>query len=325
MIMTRTKKEITMLDLILSTESRVLSTNITDFEKQAEQFLSTLTQSFETDEDFGRAKEEVKILKELEDKTRAAIKNAQQGDINELIAQAEAIADKFRDERLSRDKLVKAKEAEVRQRIADEAIAEIMDVRNKTCTESAISLALEITTPKNEINQRMQWATKNKRTIDGLVKGVTAEKNLVLAEIAQEIARLQSRLKLIPISHEYLFSDAVKLIAGEDDLEEIVAQRIEDEKQREAQLKADAEAAAEKAKLEAEEQAKVQAEAAAVAQEMKAQNQPAAPAQSAVENHGFVIQISLPPMPQADAVTIAREVKAVYGDKYEVTLKPLKG
>ena len=314
-----------MLDLILSTESRVLSTNITDFEKQADQFLSTLTQSFETDEDFGCAKEEVKILKELEDKTRAAIKNAQRGDINKLIEQAEAIADKFRDERLSRDKLVKAKEAEVRQRIADEAIAEIMDVRNKTCTESAISLALEITTPKNEINQRMQWATKNKRTIDGLVKGVTAEKNLVLAEIAQEIARLQSRLKLIPISHEYLFSDAVKLIAGEDDLEEIVAQRIEDEKQREAQRKAEAEAAACKAKQEAEEQAKVQAEAAAVAQEMKAQNQPAAPAQSAVENHGFVIQISLPPMPQADAVTIAREVKAVYGDKYEVTLKPLKG
>ena len=75
-----------MLDLILSTESRVLSTNITDFEKQADQFLSTLTQSFETDEDFGRAKEEVKILKELEDKTRAAIKNAQRGDINKLIA-----------------------------------------------------------------------------------------------------------------------------------------------------------------------------------------------------------------------------------------------
>lgn len=52
-----------MLDLILSTESRVLSTNITDFEKQADQFLSTLTQSFETDEDFGRAKEEVKSSK----------------------------------------------------------------------------------------------------------------------------------------------------------------------------------------------------------------------------------------------------------------------
>ena len=313
-----------MLDLILSTESRVLSTNITDFEKQAEQFLSTLTQSFETDEDFGRAKEEVKILKELEDKTRAAIKNAQQGDINELIAQAEAIAERFRQERLSRDKLVKEKEASIKDNIANAAIIEILDTRNSACGESAISLALEFTMPKDTLKKRINDATKNKRTIDGLTKAVNAEKALVLAELMSEIARLQSRLKLIPISHEYLFSDAVKLIAGEDDLEEIVAQRIEAEKQREEQRKADAEAAAEKAKQEAEEQAKVQAEAAAVAQEMEAQTPPVSPAQSAVENHGFVIQISLPPMPQADAVTVAREVKAQYGDKYEVTLKPVK-
>ena len=309
-------------ELIISTESKVLTCNIADFEKQAEQFLSTLTQSFETDEDFGRAKEEVKLLKELEDKTRAAIKNAQQGDINELIAQAEAIAERFRQERLSRDKLVKEKEASIKDNIANAAIIEILDTRNSACGESAISLALEFTMPKDTLKKRINDATKNKRTIDGLTKAVNAEKALVLAELMSEIARLQSRLKLIPISHEYLFSDAVKLIAGEDDLEAIVAQRIEEEKQREEQRKA--EAVAEKAKLEAEEQAKVQAEAA-VTQEMEEQTPSATPAQSAVENHGFVIQISLPPMPQADAVTVAREVKAQYGDKYEVTLKPLKG
>ena len=313
------EKQEQKFELIISTESKVLACNIADFEKKADQFLSTLTQSFETDEDFGRAKEEVIILKELEDKTRAAIKNAQQGDINELIAQAEAIAERFRQERLSRDKLVKEKEASIKDNIANAAIIEILDTRNSACSESTISLALEFTMPKDTLKKRINDATKNKRTIDGLTKAVNAEKALVLAELMSEIARLQSRLKLIPISHEYLFSDAVKLIAGEDDLEEIVAQRIEEEKQREA------EAVAEKAKLEAEEQAKVQAEAAAVAQEMETQTPPAAPAQSAVENHGFVIQITLPPMPQADAVTIAREVKSAYGDQYEVTLKPLKG
>jgi phage-related predicted endonuclease protein len=313
------EKQEQKFELIISTESKVLACNIADFEKKADQFLSTLTQSFETDEDFGRAKEEVKILKELEDKTRAAIKNAQQGDINELIAQAEAIAERFRQERLSRDKLVKEKEASIKDNIANAAIIEILDTRNSACSESTISLALEFTMPKDTLKKRINDATKNKRTIDGLTKAVNAEKALVLAELMSEIARLQSRLKLIPISHEYLFSDAVKLIAGEDDLEEIVAQRIEEEKQRKA------EAVAEKAKLEVEEQAKVQAEAAAVAQEMETQTPPAAPAQSAVENHGFVIQITLPPMPQADAVTIAREVKSAYGDQYEVTLKPLKG
>lgn len=292
------EKQEQKFELIISTESKVLACNIADFEKQADQFLSTLTQSFETDEDFGRAKEEVKILKELEDKTRAAIKNAQQGDINELITQAEAIAERFRQERLSRDKLVKEKEASIKDNIANAAIIEILDTRNSACGESTISLALEFTMPKDALKKRINDATKNKRTIDGLTKAVNAEKALVLAELMSEIARLQSRLKLIPISHEYLFSDAVKLIAGEDELEEIVAQRIEEEKQREEQRKA--EAVAEKAKLEAEEQAKVQAEAAeaaAVAQEMETQTPPAAPAQSAVENHGFVIQITLPPMP----------------------------
>jgi len=313
----------TEFNLVLTTESKVLSTNIVEFKKQAEQFLATLTSKFETDDDFAAAKEEVKTLKEVEDKIRAAIKSAQSGEITALITSAENIAERFRQERLARDKLVKLKESEVKQGIINGALDEISGVRGKY--ESSISLALEQTMPKSVITKRIEEATKNKRTLDGLVKSVNAEKALVLAELMSEIARLQSRLKLIPISQEYLFSDAVKLIAGEDDLEEIVAQRIEDEKQREAQRKAEAEAAAEKAKQEAEEQAKVQAEAAAVAQEMEEQTPSATPAQSAVENHGFVIQISLPPMPQADAVTVAREVKAQYGDKYEVTLKPLKG
>ena len=43
-------------ELIISTESKVLACNITDFEKQAEQFLSTLTATFETDDDFAAAK-----------------------------------------------------------------------------------------------------------------------------------------------------------------------------------------------------------------------------------------------------------------------------
>ena len=74
-----------MLELILSTESRVLSTNIKDFEQRAEQFLSGLTQKFETDDDFVAAKEEVKTLKEVEEKIRAAIKTATSGEVVSLI------------------------------------------------------------------------------------------------------------------------------------------------------------------------------------------------------------------------------------------------
>lgn len=78
-------------ELILSTESKVLTTNIADFEKQADAFISTLTSNFETDDDFLAAKEEVKILKELEDKTRLAIKNAVGGDIKNSLKQQKAL------------------------------------------------------------------------------------------------------------------------------------------------------------------------------------------------------------------------------------------
>ncbi|TNG94033.1 hypothetical protein FHQ28_05415 [Pasteurellaceae bacterium USgator11] len=302
-------------ELIISTESKVLACNIADFEKKAEQFLSTLTTRFETDDDFGRAKDEVKLLKELEDKTRAAIKNAQQGDINQLITQAEAIAERFREARLDRDKLVKAKEDEIKRHITTTALDEIQAVQSNV--ESAVSLAMAQTMPKNTLQQRITEATKNKRTIDGLTKAVNAEKTLILAEIATEAARLKGRLNLIPISHDYLFSDAVKLIAGQDDLAAIVQERIAAEQQREAELKA---------KAEQEALAKAQAQqAAAVAETQKPQPTPTEPAQSAVQHHGFVIQITLPPMPQADAITIAREVKAFYEERYDVSLKPLKG
>ena len=306
-------------ELIISTESKVLACNIADFEKQAEQFLSTLTQNFETDDDFAAAKEEVKLLKELEDKTRAAIKNAQQGDINQLIEQAEAIAERFRQERLSRDKLVKTKEAEIKERIVTAALDEIMKVRHSNCDESTISLALEITMPKNKINQRIWESIKRRSTIHTLTAAVNAERGLILAEIMQETARLKSRLKQIPIAHDYLFSDATKLIAGTDELEPIVAERIAAEQQREAELKAKAEqealakeqaeqAAAEKAKQEAEERAKTQAQAATVAETQKSQLTPT----ESVEN--FVITISLNNTTRTQAIDTAQSLKTRFGD-----------
>lgn len=145
-------------ELILSTESRVLSTNIADFEKQAEQFLSTLTNKFETDEDFGAVAEEIKTLEDVEKKIRAAIKSAQSGEIAKLIESAERIAEKFRQERLNREKLVKAKKEEVKQGIVDTAFKNISQVRYSY--ESDISLALEKTMPKQDLFKRLQGATE---------------------------------------------------------------------------------------------------------------------------------------------------------------------
>jgi hypothetical protein len=295
----------TEFNLILTTESKVLSTNIVEFEKQAEQFLATLTNKFETDDDFAAAKEEVKTLKEVEDKIRAAIKSAQSGEIAALITSAENIAERFRQERLARDKLVKLKESEIKQNIINGALDEISEIRSKY--ESSVSLALEQTMPKSAITNRLEEATKNKRKLDGLVKSVNVEKTLILAELAQESARITARLKMIPVAYEHLFRDALQLVAGTDDLEPIIAERVNAEQQREAELKA-----------KAEEDAKAKAESKAVASEMETQSavektQENSTALSGDPTFNFEVRIAFTGT-QEQAIALARKVKAQYGD-----------
>lgn len=312
-----------MFDLILSTESRVLSTNITDFEKQADQFLSTLTVKFETDEDFAAAKEEVKTLKEAEDKIRAAIKWAQSGEIAALITSAENIAERFRQERLARDKLVKLKESEIKENIVNTAFENISKVRYGY--ESDISIALERTMPKQDLLKRLHNATARRSTLATLTKAVQAEENLILAELAQESARLIARRKLLPVSHEHLFKDWLELITSNCDLKPIVEERIQMEEQREQARIAQAEA--EKARV-------AQAQAQAEAEKAKTEE---AETESAVEKtqenltalnendsktYRFEVRIGFTST-LSKAIELAKQVKEQFGLENNVSLKKM--
>lgn len=306
-----------MLDLILSTESRVLSTNITDFEKQADQFLSTLTVKFETDEDFAAAKEEVKTLKEVEDKIRNSIKLAQSGEIAKLIESAEKIAEKFREERLKRDKLVKSKESEIKENIVNTAFENISKVRYGY--ESDISIALERTMPKQDLLKRLHNATARRSTLATLTKAVQTEENLILAELAQESARLIARRKLLPVSHEHLFKDWLELITSNCDLKPIVEERIEMEEQREqariaqAQAQAEAEAEAEQAKTEeAETESAVE----------KTQENLTALNENDSKTYRFEVRICFTST-LSKAIELAKQVKEQFGLENNVSLKKM--
>lgn len=290
-----------MFDLILSTESRVLSTNITDFEKQSDQFLATLTQKFESDEDFAAAKEEVKTLKEIEDKIRNSIKLVQSGEIAKLIESAEKIAEKFREERLKRDKLVKAKESEIKENIVNTAFENISKVRYGY--ESDISIALEHTMPKQDLLKRLHNATARRSTLATLTKAVQTEENLILAELAQESARLIARRKLLPVSHEHLFKDWLELITSNCDLKPIVEERIQMEEQREQARIAQAQAEAEKAKTE-----KAKTERALE----KTQENLTALSDEPLQD--FIISIRLNQIIKSQAIAIALGLKERFGD-----------
>ncbi|AWY03291.1 hypothetical protein [Pasteurella phage Pm86] len=310
-------------ELILSTESKVLACNIQDFKAQAEKFLSTITNTFETDEDFGKAKEEVKLLKEVEDRTREAIKNARQGDIQELISQAEEIAEQFRQKRLFLDKTVKTREVEIKSEIVSTALDEA--IRSMSGYENDVAIALSSKFSRNAIKSRLEEATKRRSTIATLEKAVNVEKTLIISEISAEGARVAERRKMIPINYEYLFKDWQSLISGEQDLEPIIKQRIVEEEKREAELKAKAEAEAQaKMREEAQAQAKAQAEIEAIQAQEKQSNM-----ESAVEKtqestntnepvFEFLVKIPFTGT-MNEAVAFAREIKAKYGDQVQLT------
>ncbi|WP_174759327.1 hypothetical protein [Avibacterium paragallinarum] len=226
-------------NLILSTESKVLSTNISTFQQQAENYLAGLSNRFETDDDFAQAKQDIKDLTELEKRTKEAIANAQNGEIKQLIEQAQAMAERFRQARLEREKLVKTKEAEIKASIVNDAFERLAVI--KSGFENDVCIALEQVISKATIKKRLDEATKRRSTLATLTKAVNAEETLIGAEIAAEAARLSARRKLIPISYEYLFKDWLNLITGDDDLEPIIQARIADEEKREAKIKAKAE------------------------------------------------------------------------------------
>lgn len=310
-----------MLDLILSTESRVLSTNITDFEKQADQFLSTLTVKFETDEDFVAAKEEVKTLKEVEDKIRAAIKSAQSGEIAKLIESAEKIAEKFREERLKRDKLVKSKESEIKENIVNTAFKNISKVRYGY--ESDISLALERTMPKQDLLKRLHNATARRSMLSTLTKAVQAEENLILAELAQESARLISRRKLLPVSHEHLFKDWLELITSNCDLKPIVEERIQMEEQREQARIAQAQAEAEKARVTQAEDEKAKTEEAETESAVeKTQENLTTLNENDSKTYLFEVRIGFTST-LSKAIELAKQVKEQFGLENNVSLKKM--
>lgn len=298
-----------MLDLILSTESRVLSTNIIDFEKQADQFLSTLTVKFETDEDFAAAKEEVKTLKEVEDKIRNSIKLAQSGEIAKLIESAEKIAEKFREERLKRDKLVKSKESEIKENIVNTAFENISKVRYGY--ESDISIALERTMPKQDLLKRLHNATARRSMLSTLTKAVQTEENLILAELAQESARLIARRKLLPVSHEHLFKDWLELIISNCDLKPIVEERIEMEEQREQARIAQAEA--EKAKTE---EAETESAVEKTQENLTSLNENDSKTYRFEVRIGFTSTLS-------KAIELAKQVKEQFGLENNVSLKKM--
>ncbi|MBV7434528.1 hypothetical protein KRX19_05750 [Cardiobacteriaceae bacterium TAE3-ERU3] len=274
-----------MKDLIIRVHTEIADTNIEPFRAQAEKYLADINTELQTDEDFAQAEQDCKDLKELESKTRTTIEEVVNGnaDVEKIIASAKAIAEQFRTTRLALEKLVKSEKERRKQDIINEAVKKVQAAYGLV---KEIRPMLAITTPMADLVKRIEEAAKNKRSIDGIEKGVNTEATNIAAELSQEIGRLKDRYKQIPEDKAYLFRDLDTLVAGNEDIAAVVAQRIADEEQRIAD---------EKARIEAEAKAKAEAELAARQEAKKAQQKtaPEQPKEEPVKREE--------PTPQADA------------------------
>ncbi len=314
-----------MKELAIKIESKVLANNLSDFEQQAEKYLSGLTAKFESDDDFVRAKEEVKELKELEERTKAAIDAAinDSAEVKSLIDSAQAIVERFRAARLERDRLVKSKEKEVREGIISKHITDMRNARSVIPAE--LAPALEITMPESQSAQRLRDAAKGKRTLAGLEKGVAAEDSAITAEMFAEIQRIKERREMIPAEYKHLFADAAQLLAGTDDLSAIVAERIAQEEQRQEEARKAEEARqaeeAEKAsKAEEERQARETVQQAPAEPNILANDETAGVESDASEeeSHEYMITLTIDTT-ESHAITVAREIKQRYGNNVKLT------
>lgn len=252
-----------MKDLVIKVETNIASCNLDAFKAQAQQYLANLHDSYETDEDFAILTSEVKELKELEDKTRSAIEAVLNGnkEVETIINEARNIAESFRQERLSRNKLVTDKSNEIKQAILDDAFNDIKTIVSNQ--DSQLITAIGAKFSPQEIKAKLSEAIKGKRTISSIQAAVNAEKNGIVVEITTEVSRINSRLRLFPKEFDYLFNDAVNLAASQatdDELTSEIQSRIDADKARQAEIEAkveeEAKAKAEKERLEAQPVAK---------------------------------------------------------------------
>ncbi|WP_278976724.1 hypothetical protein [Oligella urethralis] len=304
-----------MNELVIKIETNIASCNIETFKAQAEQYLANLHDSYETDEDFAILTSEVKELKELEDKTRQAIEAVLNGnkEVETIINEARGIAESFRQERLSRNKLVTDKSNEIKQDILDDAFNDIKTIVSNQ--DSQLITAIGAKFSPQEIKAKLSEAIKGKRTISSIQAAVNAEKNGIVVEITTEVSRINSRLRLFPKEFDYLFNDAVNLAASQatdDELTSEIQSRIDADKARQAEIEAKAEeeakAKAEKERLEAQPVAKEEPKEQAKQADEEHKEEPVARVEPT--NRSWTVVIKLKPcVSREQAIELAKAFK----------------
>ena len=246
--------------LSIQIRGEVALSNLPEFKIAAEQYVASINEDLESDQDFADAEAATKFLddaeKQIDQAKKAAI--AQTVDIDLLMRTLDKIQGDMRTKRLTLTKLVKDKKESIK--------AEIVRAGRLAFSDHLTALNAEIdpATIKG-IEPDFAGVIKNKRTLASLHDAVDTElaRVKILADAQAQAIRMNQRSFHNCRHHIHLFPDLAALLHKDSDsFVAIVKGRITEEDARIA-AKVEAEAAAEKARLAAIETARIAAEQAA--------------------------------------------------------------
>jgi len=113
--------------LVVQVKGEIIESNVSEYCSRIRATIAGINRDLKTDEDFGQAKQDVKALKTVEDSiTNGKAKAIEQMEgINAILKELESTSDEAKEARLELNRLIKKREAEVKEEIRDAALGSL--------------------------------------------------------------------------------------------------------------------------------------------------------------------------------------------------------
>lgn len=245
--------------LSIQIKGEVTLSNLPEFKRAAETFISRIKTDLATDDDFANAEATVKFCDETEKKLESAKSSAigQTASIDELMRTIDFIKDSIRTKRLTLEKLVKTQKESIKTKIIDDAYKLCASHQSSIATEFQ---SLNFASLANLSRQSFETACKNKRTLASLHNAVDTEIAAIKIKLDDLARVIRKNITYLPDDLS-LFRDLQSIVTKpEDDFKLLVESRLAEQKRKE-------EEATQRAIAEAKAKEEAEAQRIAVAQE----------------------------------------------------------
>ncbi len=241
-----------MTDLVIKLTGEITDTNFDGWKENLIAQIKATRKDLITDDDFAEAGDLVKSIKSAERALKAAKKSAieQAADIQKLFATIDEVSQEAREARLSLERQIKVRKAQIVESIIDDGLTEVAELLEQQNDNFAL---LDHSNWTNR--QRFEDAVKGKRSSSSMEKAIAALIRDIKTEVESQSVQAGTKSeRLGSIDDEYspLFQDRQSLIRMSlDDLNSTISERIDFYLKEKAEAEAAKKAAEEKAQAEA--------------------------------------------------------------------------